>query len=145
MCLAQGPHRSEASEAQSSRPSISSQALYHWAIALARQDLPISINDRSDLAISRGFYFHETSHMRSFSKIKSSRKFLKLQSMNSRVRIRRQFATFLILLFFLLHVVNIFNVTLVPFLLFLYNLSTKHTTWVKVQNYQNPELSKLLS
>ena len=29
----------------------------------------------SDFAISRGFYFHETSHMRSFAKMKSSRKF----------------------------------------------------------------------
>ena len=32
-----------------------------------------------DLIISRGFYFHETSHMRSFAKIKPSRKFLNLQ------------------------------------------------------------------
>ena len=39
-----------------------------------RQDLPISIND-SDFVISRGFYFYETSPMRSFAKIKSSRKF----------------------------------------------------------------------
>ena len=34
------------------------------------------INTRqSDFAISRGFYFHKTSHMRSFAKLKSSRKF----------------------------------------------------------------------
>ena len=31
-------------------------------------DIPTSVND-SDIAISRGFYFHETSHMRSFAKI----------------------------------------------------------------------------
>ena len=39
-----------------------------------RQDLLISIND-SDFAILRGFYFHETSHMRCFAKINPSRKF----------------------------------------------------------------------
>ena len=37
-----------------------------------KHDLHISVNDR---AISRGFYFHETSHIRSFAKIKPSRKF----------------------------------------------------------------------
>ena len=31
-------------------------------------DSPISLNDR---VISRGFYFHETSHVRSFAKIKN--------------------------------------------------------------------------
>ena len=31
MCLAQGPQRSDASEAQTRGPSVSSQALYHWA------------------------------------------------------------------------------------------------------------------
>ena len=31
-------------------------------------DLPISLR-QSDFGISRGFYFHETSHMRSFAKI----------------------------------------------------------------------------
>ena len=34
---------------------------------------------QSDFAILRGFYFHETSHMRSFGKIKPSRKFPNLQ------------------------------------------------------------------
>ena len=34
MCLAQGPQRSDANEAQIRGPSISSQALYHWAIGL---------------------------------------------------------------------------------------------------------------
>ena len=34
MCLAQGPQRSDAGEAQTSGPSVSSQALYHWATAL---------------------------------------------------------------------------------------------------------------
>ena len=38
MCLAQGPQRSDAGEARTRGPSVSSQALYHWAIAL-----PLSI------------------------------------------------------------------------------------------------------
>ena len=41
-------------------------------------DLPISVND-SDIANSRGFDFPESSHMRSFAKIKFSRKFPNLQ------------------------------------------------------------------
>ena len=31
MCLAQGPQRSDACEARTRGPSVSSQALYHWA------------------------------------------------------------------------------------------------------------------
>ena len=40
-------------------------------------DLPISVNDRVISAFlgGEGGYFHETSHMRSFVKIKPSRKF----------------------------------------------------------------------
>ena len=34
MCLAQGPQRSDACEARTRGPSVSSQALYHWATAL---------------------------------------------------------------------------------------------------------------
>ena len=34
MCLAQGSQRSDAGEARTRGPSISSQALYHWATAL---------------------------------------------------------------------------------------------------------------
>ena len=34
MCLAQGPQRSDAGEARTRSPSVSSQALYHWATAL---------------------------------------------------------------------------------------------------------------
>ena len=34
-------------------------------------NFPISVNDKSDFIISRGFYFHETSHMQSFAKIKT--------------------------------------------------------------------------
>ena len=34
MCLAQGPRRSDAGEAPTRCPSVSSQALYHWATAL---------------------------------------------------------------------------------------------------------------
>ena len=35
MCLAQGPQRSDADEARTRGPSVSSQALYHWATALS--------------------------------------------------------------------------------------------------------------
>ena len=34
MCLAQRPQRSDAGEAQTRCPLVSSQALYHWATAL---------------------------------------------------------------------------------------------------------------
>ena len=37
MCLAQGPQRSDAREARTRRPSVSSQALYHWATVLPWQ------------------------------------------------------------------------------------------------------------
>ena len=38
MCLAQGQQRSDASEARTRGPSVSSQALYHWATALPLAD-----------------------------------------------------------------------------------------------------------
>ena len=34
MCLAQDPQRSDAGDARARGPSVSSQALYHWATAL---------------------------------------------------------------------------------------------------------------
>ena len=34
MCAAQGPQRSDAGEAQTHGPLVSSQALYYWATAL---------------------------------------------------------------------------------------------------------------
>ena len=34
MCLGQGPQQSDAGEAWTRGPSVSSQALYHWATAL---------------------------------------------------------------------------------------------------------------
>ena len=34
MCLPQGPQGSDAGEARTRGPSVSSQALYHWATAL---------------------------------------------------------------------------------------------------------------
>ena len=37
---------------------------------------------QSDFAISREFYYHEASHIRSFAKIKPSRKFPNLQYLN---------------------------------------------------------------
>ena len=42
-------------------------------------DLPISEKGQSDFGNLGGFYFHETSHMRSFAKIKPSQKFSNLQ------------------------------------------------------------------
>ena len=39
MCLAQGPQRSDAGEAQTRGPSVLSQAFYHWATALPKQVL----------------------------------------------------------------------------------------------------------
>ena len=42
-------------------------------------DLHISVKGQSDFGLSRGFYFHETSHMRSFAKIKPLQKFPNLQ------------------------------------------------------------------
>ena len=39
MCLAQGPQRSDACEAGTRGPSVSSQALYHWATALPPNSL----------------------------------------------------------------------------------------------------------
>ena len=46
MCLAQGPHCSDAGEAQTQGPSVSSQALYHWATAL-----PKKTNDNSKTCV----------------------------------------------------------------------------------------------
>ena len=37
MCLAQGPQGSDTDEARTHGPSVSSQALYHWAKALPYQ------------------------------------------------------------------------------------------------------------
>ena len=34
MCLAQGPQRSDAGAARARGPSVSSEALYHWATVL---------------------------------------------------------------------------------------------------------------
>ena len=47
MCLAQGPQRSDAGEARTRGPSVSSQALYHWATAL-----PIAILVRDLLCMT---------------------------------------------------------------------------------------------
>ena len=38
MCLAQRPQRSDAGEARTRGPSVSSQVLYHWATALPLTD-----------------------------------------------------------------------------------------------------------
>ena len=45
MCLAQGPQRSDAGEAQTRGPSVSSQALYLWAGLPLYTSEPLSTND----------------------------------------------------------------------------------------------------
>ena len=45
MCLAQGPQRSDAGEARTRGPSVSSQALYHWATALPVLKLNVGYQD----------------------------------------------------------------------------------------------------
>ena len=44
MYLAQGPQRSDADKARTCGPSVSSQALYHWATALPTDELSIETN-----------------------------------------------------------------------------------------------------
>ena len=41
MCLAQEPQHSNAGEARTHGPSVSGQALYHWATALPQTQIPI--------------------------------------------------------------------------------------------------------
>ena len=62
MCLAQGPQRSDAGEARTRGPSVSSQALYHWATALPKVGLhchlpPYSLNKQSHSSICSNFTF----------------------------------------------------------------------------------------
>ena len=47
MCLAQGPQRSDASEAWTRSLSVLSQALYHWATALP---LSVLLNETTCVA-----------------------------------------------------------------------------------------------
>ena len=49
MCLAQGPQRSDAGEAQIRGPSVSSRALYHWASALPTAEKEKSKKDGNQL------------------------------------------------------------------------------------------------
>ena len=46
MCLAQGSQRSDTDEARTCGPSVSSQALYHWATALPHQGICCSHTHR---------------------------------------------------------------------------------------------------
>ena len=48
MCLAQGPQRSDAGESWTRGPSVSSQALYHWATALPTYMVKYVLNLRND-------------------------------------------------------------------------------------------------
>ena len=49
----------------------------HWGVKKSQlwHDLPLSVNDIMISPFRKDFHFHETSHMRSFAKIKPSRKF----------------------------------------------------------------------
>ena len=49
MCLAQGPQRSDAGEARTRGPSVSSQTLYHWATALPQKKKKITLTTLGDL------------------------------------------------------------------------------------------------
>ena len=62
MCLAQGPQRTDAGEARNRGFSVSSQALYQWATALPRHDLPTSVNDRVFPPFSGGVFSRNFAH-----------------------------------------------------------------------------------
>ena len=51
MCIAQGPQHSDAGEARTRGPSVSSQALYHWATAL-----PICLYEHTLLHVNCNVY-----------------------------------------------------------------------------------------
>ena len=61
MCLAQGPQRSDAGEARTRGPSVSSQTFYHWATALPwRTEVPNimimrAFKMRGDFAVCKQF------------------------------------------------------------------------------------------
>ena len=48
MCLTQGPQRSDASEARTNSPSVSSQALYHWATVIPQKFLNVPRKSMQD-------------------------------------------------------------------------------------------------
>ena len=66
MCLAQGPQRSDVGEARTSRPSVSSQALYHWATALPKSNIIIIVMN-TDKKISFLFKIYKNSKTWSIS------------------------------------------------------------------------------
>ena len=49
MCLAQGQQRSDAGEARTRGPSVSSQALYHWATALPQHNWKIDLDVKNQI------------------------------------------------------------------------------------------------
>ena len=53
MCLAEGPQRSEAGEARTRGPSVSSQVIYHWATALPNEHVMWEILVFSDTSSVR--------------------------------------------------------------------------------------------
>ena len=60
MCLAQGPQCSDASEARTHGPSVSSQALSHWAPNVKHQNTPTHPHkvtyQRKNIEIARSSY-----------------------------------------------------------------------------------------
>ena len=62
MCLVQGPQRSDAGEARTRGPTVSSQALYHWATALPDRLLRLRLSKREkkphQTLVILKYYFH---------------------------------------------------------------------------------------
>ena len=56
MCLAQGPQHSDAPEARTRGPSVSSQALYHWATALPQSHKEIVCSFEYNLSYNTGIF-----------------------------------------------------------------------------------------
>ena len=59
MCLAQGPQHSDAGEARTRGPSVSSQALYHWATALPKLIFKYALLSRAATFTKFGKRLHE--------------------------------------------------------------------------------------
>ena len=62
MCLAQGPQQCDGGEAQTRGPSVSRQALYHWATVLSPESvlfiLKYEINTLTDAMVYDSIYLY---------------------------------------------------------------------------------------
>ena len=63
MCLAQGPQRSDAGEARTRYPSVSSQALYHWATALPAEHMCVKYKFTEYMIVHAFIYFIQIDHV----------------------------------------------------------------------------------